>query len=389
LDLVGLSFGVLKIHGYDIDVSLPRRESKQGAGHKGFLIDSDPLMTVKEAASRRDFTVNAIYYDPLTGEYEDPWQGKTDIENGILRHVSEKFVEDPLRVLRGMQFVARFGLTPHPSTIELCRKMAIENLPSERLMEEWKKFLLKGVWMSQGMDFLRRVGWVRHFPELSRLIGCKQEPEWHPEGDAWNHTCCCLNAYAAERHRYSDNYENLIVGLAVLCHDFGKPSCTRFDRKRKRIRSLGHDVQGVQPTISFLKRLTNEERILKDVPPLVKFHMLPYAMWKGNARDSAIRRLALKVGSIERLIRVCAADAAGRPPLPADCESLEWLAKESARLKVRDAIPKPIIQGRDLISLGMKPSAEFGVILKKCFEAQLDGIFADYNGGIAYLKSIT
>jgi tRNA nucleotidyltransferase (CCA-adding enzyme) len=239
------------------------------------------------------------------------------------------------------------------------------------------------------MDFLRRVGWVRHFPELSRLIGCKQEPEWHPEGDAWNHTCCCLNAYAAERHRYSDNYENLIVGLAVLCHDFGKPLCTRFDRKRKRIRSLGHDVQGVQPTISFLKRLTNEERILKDVPPLVKFHMLPYAMWKGNARDSAIRRLALKVGSIERLIRVCAADAAGRPPLPADCESLEWLAKESARLKVRDEIPKPIIQGRDLISLGMKPSAEFGVILKKCFEAQLDGIFADYNGGIAYLKSIT
>jgi tRNA nucleotidyltransferase (CCA-adding enzyme) len=386
LDLVGLSFGVLKIHGHDIDVSLPRRESKQGTGHKGFLIDSDPMMSVRDAASRRDFTVNAIYLDPLTGEYEDPWRGKEDLANGILRHVSEKFAEDPLRVLRGMQFVARFGLEPHPSTVGLCRKMSIENLPPERLMEEWKKFLLKGTWMSRGLDFLRRTGWVHHFPELSRLIGCKQDPEWHPEGDVWNHTCCCLNAFAAERHLCSDDNENLVVGLAVLCHDFGKPFCSRFDRKKKRIRSLGHDVQGVEPTLSFLKRLTNEERILKEVPPLVKYHMLPYAMWKGKSKDSAIRRLALRVGSIDRLIRVCAADAAGRPPFPKDCESLEWLAREASRLQIRDSIPKPIVQGRDLISLGMKPGIEFGAILKKCFEAQLDGAFADHDGGMEYLK---
>ena len=387
LDLVGLSFGVLKIHGHDIDVSLPRRESKQGTGHKGFLIDSDPMMSVRDAASRRDFTVNAIYLDPLTGEYEDPWRGREDLSNGILRHVSEKFAEDPLRVLRGMQFVARFGLEPHSSTLRLCQAMSIENLPPERLMEDWKKFLLKGIRMSNGLDFLRRTGWVRHFPELSRLIGCKQEPEWHPEGDVWNHTCCCLNAFAAERHLCSDDHENLVVGLAVLCHDFGKPFCSRFDSKKNRIRSLGHDVQGVEPTLSFLKRLTNEERLLKEVPPLVKCHMLPYAMWKGDSRDSAIRRLALRVGSIDRLIRVCAADAAGRPPFPKDCESLEWLAKEASRLKVRDAIPKPIVQGRDLISLGMKPGIEFGAILKRCFEAQLDGVFFDHDGGMEYLKS--
>ena len=387
LDLVGLSFGVLKIHGHDIDVSLPRRESKQGTGHKGFLIDSDPMMSVRDAASRRDFTVNAIYLDPLTGEYEDPWRGREDLSNGILRHVSEKFAEDPLRVLRGMQFVARFGLEPHSSTLRLCQTMSIENLPPERLMEEWKKFLLKGIRMSNGLDFLRRTGWVRHFPELSRLIGCKQEPEWHPEGDVWNHTCCCLNAFAAERHLCSDDHENLVVGLAVLCHDFGKPFCSRFDGRKNRIRSLGHDVQGVEPTLSFLKRLTNEERLLKEVPPLVKCHMLPYAMWKGKSRDSAIRRLALRVGSIDRLIRVCAADAAGRPPFPKDCESLEWLAKEASRLKVRDAIPKPIVQGRDLISLGMKPGIEFGAILKRCFEAQLDGAFSDHDGGMEHLKS--
>jgi tRNA nucleotidyltransferase (CCA-adding enzyme) len=388
LDLVGLSFGVLKLHGHDIDVALPRRESKRGTGHRGFLVDSDPYMSVKEAASRRDFTINAIYLDPLTGEYEDPWRGREDIANGVLRHVSEKFAEDPLRVLRGMQFAARFGFEPNPSTIGLCRKMSMENLPPERLMEEWKKFLLKGKWMSKGLMFLRRAGWTRHFPELSALIGCRQDPQWHPEGDVWNHTCCCLDAFAAQRGDCSDSHENLIVGLAVLCHDFGKPSCTRYDPKRGRIRSLGHDVCGEAPALSFLRRLTNEERILKEVPPLVKYHMLPYAMWKGNAKDSAIRRLALKVGSIDRLIRVCAADAAGRPPYPRDCESLEWLAKEATRLKVRDSMPKRIVQGRDLISLGMKPGVAFGEILKTCFEAQLDGAFADRAGAMEYLKRI-
>ena len=388
LDLVGLSFGVLKLHGHDIDVSLPRRESKRGTGHKGFLVDSDPMMSVKEAASRRDFTVNAIYLDPLTGECEDPWGGRADLANGVLRHVSEKFAEDPLRVLRGMQFVARFGFDPDPSTVEICRGMGIEDLPRERLMEEWRKFLLKGVFMSKGMDFLRQTGWVRHFPELKRLIGCRQAPEWHPEGDVWNHTCCCLDAFAAERYRCSDDFENLVVGLAVLCHDFGKPFCSRYDPVRKRIRSLGHDVQGVPPTLKFLKRLTNEERILKEVPPLVKCHMLPHAMWKGNSRDSAIRRLALKVGSIDRLIRVCAADSAGRPPFPAESESLEWLSAEAARLQVLDSMPKPLVQGRDLISLGMKPGPGFGVILGKCFEAQLDGAFSGHEGGLAYLKSV-
>ena len=388
LDLVGISFGVLKIHGHDIDVSLPRRESKRGTGHKGFLVDSDPMMSVKDAASRRDFTVNAIYRDPLTGEYEDPWGGMADISAGILRHVSEKFAEDPLRVLRGMQFSARFGFRPSQSTIELCRTMSMENLPSERLMEEWRKFILKGVWMSKGMNFLRQTGWVRYFPELAKLIGCRQDPQWHPEGDVWNHTCFCLDAFAAGHDRCRDDHENLVVGLAVLCHDFGKPYCTRYDPVRKRIRSLGHDVQGEKPTLSFLKRLTNEDRILKEVPPLVKYHMLPYAMWKGKARDSAIRRLALKVGSIERLVRVCAADEAGRPPLPAGAEELDWLSREAARLQVRDAIPKPIMQGRDLIALGMKSGVEFGAILKKCFEAQLDGTFCDHEGGVKYLRSI-
>ena len=165
-DPCGVSFGVLKLHKFDIDVSLPRRESKRGIGHKGFLIDSDPNLSIPEAASRRDFTVNAMYYDPLAGAFEDPYGGMGDLESRTLRHVSPKFVEDPLRVLRGMQFIARFDLHPARETIDLCRTVTMEGLPPERLFEEWAKLLTKGSQIARGLAFLRETGWVRYFPEL-------------------------------------------------------------------------------------------------------------------------------------------------------------------------------------------------------------------------------
>lgn len=386
LDLVGASFGVIKLHHYDIDVAMPRRETKLGLGHRAFGMEYDPSLTLEEASARRDFTVNAIYSDPLTNEILDPWNGRGDLEKGILRHVSDHFSEDPLRVLRGMQFVARFDLAPAPETVAVCRAMTPEGLASERLFEEWGKLLTKGVKISRGLDFLRAVGWVKYYPELERLIGCAQDPEWHPEGDVWNHTLACLDAFAAKR--IGDFDEDLIVGLAVLCHDFGKPACTAYDPRRRRIRSLGHDEAGVEPTIAFLKRLTNEERLLKEVPPLVRLHMRPFAMWKDKSSDGAIRRLALKVVRIDRLIRVAAADDEGRPPFPSEPESLVWLAEQAKRLEVEQAAPKPIVQGRDLIALGMSPGVKFGVILKAAYEAQLDGKFFDLKGGIEYVKKI-
>ena len=182
------------------------------------------------------------------------------------------------------------------------------------------------------------------------------------------------------------NNEDLVVGLAVLCHDFGKPACTAFDPVRKRIRSLGHDEEGVEPTLSFLRRLTNEERLLKEVPPLVRLHMRLFAMWRDKSSDGAIRRLAAKVVRIDRLLRVAAADDAGRPPFPSEPEPLQWLAEQAERLRVADSAPKPIVQGRDLIALGMKPGVEFGKILKAAYEAQLDGKFNDLKGGICYVK---
>ena len=383
LDLVGVSFGVIKLHGHDIDVALPRRETKLGEGHRAFEMEYDPNLPIDEASARRDFTVNAIYMDPLTDEIIDPWNGRVDLEKRILRHVSDHFREDPLRVLRGMQFVARFDLTAAPETIEVCRSMTPEGLAQERLMGEWSKLLLQGKKISKGLNFLRDVGWVKYYPELEALIGCEQAPEWHPEGDVWNHTLCCLDAI----DEWRTGEDDLVVGLAVLCHDFGKPACSKFDPAKGRIRSLGHDEEGVAPTLSFLRRLTNEERLFKEVPPLVRMHMRPFAMWRDKSSDGAIRRLAAKVVRIDRLCRVAAADDAGRPPFPRDPTSYLWLAEQAKRLEVEAAAPKPIVMGRHLLELGMKPGPEFKRILDRCFEAQLDGAFSDLSSGISYLKS--
>ena len=382
LDLVGASFGVIKLKHLDIDVSLPRRETKLGLGHRAFSTECDPSLVLEEASARRDFTVNAIYADPLTGEILDPWGGRADLKDGVLRHVSEHFREDPLRVLRGMQFVARFDLAPAAETLSVCRTMESEGLPGERLFGEWTKLLVKGKRISAGLEFLRDTGWVRYYPELERLIGCPQDPHWHPEGDVWNHTLICLDNFAGARGGETER-ENLIVGLAVLCHDFGKPFTTFYDRKRRRLRSLGHDEAGVAPAREFLGRLTNEERIFKEVLPLVKLHMRPYSLWQNGCGDGAVRRLAAEVGRIDRLVRVEAADKGmENGELPKFCR---WLLARASDLEIADSKPKPILQGRDLIAEGMKPGREFGIILEKAYEAQLDGVFSDRAGALSYL----
>lgn len=386
LDLVGESFGVLKLKGLDIDVSIPRSESKTGSGHKAFEIRSNPLLSVREAAERRDFTINAIYFDPLAGGFEDPFGGRADLEGKVLRHVSPKFSEDPLRVLRGMQFIARFGLAPAPETTALCRSITPENLPRERIFAEWSKLLLKGRQISDGLDFLRRTGWLRWYPELSALVGCDQDPAWHPEGDVWNHTLACLDAFAGER--INDDREDITVGLAVLCHDFGKPATTRFEDGR--IRSRGHDEAGVAPTLSFLRRMTAEERILAEVPPLVQAHMAPFSLWRSKAGDAAIRRLAARVVRIDRLIRVARADALGsgqhaRPGIE-QAPALDWLKDKAVALEVANSAPVPLVRGRDLIALGLTPSPAFGKLLDKAYEAQLDGLLTDKASAIQFLR---
>lgn len=391
VDPVGTSFGVLKLHGLPIDVSVPRREARRVPGevarhvnpHRDFIVDAAPDLDPREASLRRDFTINAIALDSESGELIDPWSGATDLERRILRHTSEQFVEDPLRVLRGMQFAARFELTAAPQTIALCRKLSIEGLARERVYDEWRKLLLRGVKPSRGLAFLAACGWTRFFPELAALEGCVQDPGWHPEGDVWVHTLHCLDAFAAERT--GDEEEDLIVGLAVLCHDLGKPSTTAL--LEGRIRSYGHDLAGEAPTRSFLARLSNSPDLLEAVVPLVVAHLRPQELYEAQAGDSAIRRLARRVQRIDRLVRVARADRQGRPPLPFDgFPAGDWLLERARSMEIAASAPKPIVLGRHLMELGLTPGKTFKPLLDACYEAQLDGEFLDLEGGKRFVR---
>ncbi len=375
---VGASFGVFKLRGLDVDVSLPRRESKQGSGHRGFKVEGDPFMDIREAALRRDFSINALYRDLASGELFDPLGGLADLEGRTLRHCGPRFVEDPLRVLRAMQFIARFGLRPAPETVSICSTMTMEELPPERVFEEWRKLLLKGRDIFAGLEFLRECGWLSYFPELERLVGCEQWPQWHPEGDAWRHTLHCLDAFVGLRS--GDDAEDIIVGLAVLCHDLGKPSTT-FTDDTGRIRAFGHDAAGEAPTRSLLARMTREKRLVEDVVALVRTHMQPAALYKSGAGFEAVRRLATKV-RIDRLVRLARADMRGTPPRLHDEAPCDWLLEQAAILNLKDSAPKPIVQGRHLIQLGMKPGREFKALLDNLFEAQLRGEFTREEEGV-------
>ncbi len=386
LDWVGKAFGVFKIRGFPVDVSLPRRESKSGAGHRGFAIEEVPDLSMREAASRRDFTINAISWDLLQCEIIDPFNGRADLEKGKLKHVGEKFSEDPLRVMRAMQLAARYELRVSTETIELCRQIGMEGLSAERVFEEWKKLILKGKKPSTGLKFLKECGWLAYFPELEALDGCPQDPLWHPEGDVWTHTLHCLDAFA--RERTGDEWEDLVVGLAVLCHDLGKPATT-VSGDDGRIRSPGHDVEGEGVAIRFLSRLTRQKDLIEEVAPLVRAHMRPMELFKARAGDSAVRRLARSVKRIDRLARVARADMLGRPPLPEpDTASLDWLLARSQVLAVKENVPKPIVMGRHLIELGLSPGPRFKALLNACYEAQLDGVFAGIEEGKAHLSKL-
>lgn len=381
VETVGRAFGIFLLKGLEVDVALPRRESKAGTGHKAFAVEGDPWLDPASAAARRDFTINAISWDILSGEIIDPHDGRADLQAGILRHVSPAFSEDPLRVLRAMQFAARFDFQIAAETVVRCQSIEPEDLPAERLFEEWAKLMRCGIRPSRGLAFLRDCGWVQYFPELAALIDCPQDPQWHPEGDVWTHTLHCMDAFAEQRT--GDDWEDLVVGFAVLCHDFGKPSTTVSDPDG-RIRSPGHDITGLPPTETFLRRLSQHRELIDAVLPLVETHMRPAELYKSQASDGAIRRLARKV-RIDRLIRVTQADMAGRPPLPADFPAGAWLAARAQDLQVADASPRPILLGRHLVARGWKPGPAFKPVLEAAFEAQIEGAFAEEAGALAWL----
>lgn len=385
VQFVGKAFGVFKLQGLPIDISIPSRMLTDNASVPGLLRLSDPNMDVDEALARRDFTMNAMAWDPDTLELRDPFNGRADLGARILRHASERFAEDPLRVLRGMQLAARFELVVASETIAVCRTLTQEGQPSERLWEEWKKLFLQGVQPSRGLQFLNDCDWLRFYPELAALQGCKQDPVWHPEGDVWIHTLHCLDVFATERTGNPD--DDLVVGFGVLCHDFGKPATTKDEFGH--ITSRGHEPEGEAPTRRFLERLTNQEDLINDVIPLVLYHLRPRALYDAKASDSAVRRLARQVKRIDRLVRVARADHLGRPPKLCDgFPAGAWLLERARRLEVEDHAPTPLVMGRHLLEMGVQPGPDMGKLLDGCYEAQLDGLFLTLDAGLAYARKL-
>jgi tRNA nucleotidyltransferase (CCA-adding enzyme) len=388
VETVGESFQVYK--SGDIDVSLPRRESKAGRGHRGFDVTGDPTMPIEEAARRRDFTVNAIAWDPLTDDYLDPFDGRGDLRRRLLRVVDPaRFADDSLRVLRAVQLSARLDFRLDDDARELCRAISLDDLPPERVWGEIEKLLLAPR-PSIGFALAMELGVVaKQFPELHALAGCLQEPEWHPEGDVWVHT---LQVVDQARARIDDlaRPRQIAVLLGAVCHDLGKPSTTAVIDGR--IRSLDHEEQGVAPALALLDRLNvwsmDGYDVRQQVAGLVAHHLKPGAWFKAReVGDGAFRRLAHKV-DLELLARLAKADCLGRSPGTFDCTAMDWFLERARSLGVEHRPPAPILLGRHLLVLGLEPGPRLGKILKAVYELQLDGTVTNLDQAIAAAKRV-
>ena len=397
-DVIGRSFGVIKLRdgAVEYDFSLPRRESKTGAGHRGFSVEPDPDLSDAEAAARRDFTINAIAWDPFSGALIDPCNGQADLRSRVLRHASNAFAEDPLRVLRAMQFAARFDFTLAPETAALARSISasFDELPRERVWMEWDKWAVLSRRASRGLQVLAETDWLRHFPELAALVDTPQDPAWHPEGDVWTHTCHCLDALnQSPGWLKSPPARRRLLSFAVLAHDFGKPATThRAERDgRPRWVSPGHEASGMPFAETFLQRIGAPLDLIPPVQALVQFHLSHHHSTNGAFTTSQVRRLArrLSPATIDDLAEVMVADARGRPPLDG-AESLARIAelqRTAAELSVAARAPQPLLLGRHLIAAGLRPGPAFRAILDRAFEAQLDGQFNDNETAAAWLQN--
>jgi tRNA nucleotidyltransferase (CCA-adding enzyme) len=384
VNAVGEAFTVFKVSGLaglpgGVDVSLPRRDSKAGPGHRGIAVTGDPSLSLEAAARRRDFTVNALFFDPLRGEVIDPHGGRDDLERRVLRAVdAATFTEDPLRALRAVQLAARYELQVDEATARLCAAMPLGELPAERIFGEIEKLLLRARRPARGFALAREWGMLPAVaPELIPLADTPQDPRWHPEGDVWTHTLLALDQAAPLREGL-ERPRALSLMLAVVCHDLGKPATTIFERGH--VRSPGHEEAGLEPTRALLDRWNVHTLLGYDVRAqvlgLVGNHLKPYQFYDDRERlsDGAVRRLARRCEP-ELLDRVSRADCLGRTG-DFGTEAMDWFIERVRALDVARQPPPPILLGRHVLELGVEPGPEVGRIVRAVYERQLDGVVA-------------
>lgn len=370
-------FGVIRLDcgmAEAVEFSLPRKDNVGERGFGGVF----PDLSVEEAAVRRDFTFNAMSQSLITGEIIDPFNGLSDLRTGIIRHCHDRFFcEDPIRGPRGFRFAGQINGVVAPETKIIIRAMgqAIRELPTTAWWSEFEKWATRSIVPGQGLRFLVDTGMINVFPEIKALIGCPQDPIWHPEGDVFSHICHTVNAAAGQ---------GLVPVLAALCHDFGKPTHTVKCSIRDRWISPGHAEAGEKPTRSFLARIGAPKTIIKQVVELVREHMICLGTGIDSKRKARRLLVRLAYARVDDLFRLIEADYSGRPPLPVG------LPERAQTLRaVCDEIANevsPFVMGKHLIAFGLTPGPHFGPILREAFTAQIEGIFSDAAEGLVWLR---
>jgi tRNA nucleotidyltransferase (CCA-adding enzyme) len=394
---VGKQFGVFKVG--DLDIALPRTETKTGVKHTDFDVVPDPELSLEQAARRRDFTVNALMYDYKTNNILDFFGGLDDIRTKTIRHVaSDTFVEDPLRVYRAAQFAARFGFKIHPSTIELARTMDMSDIASERVYGEFEKLLMSDT-PSMGLQALDEMNVLdRYFPEISVMKDTPQRNDFHAEGNVFEHTKLALDVAAELAGRFDDPKDKTILMLAVLCHDMGKKISTKIAADGS-ITQHGHEKAGIEPAKKFLESVMDEPYIIKNVLTLVETHLAPSMLYKAQPSDAAFRRLINKHGLhfLNLLASVSEADVRGRlhknpdgTIVKPDAKEVEWFTSNIDRVAsasgVKEGKIQPLISGDDLIGVGVEPGIGMGDILRDVQEQQEEGTLTTTEDAMAYVR---
>ena len=368
VDEIGMSFGILKIHGYGIDISMPRKERKVGLKHTDFEVNVDPFMNEKEAAKRRDFTINSIMKNIMERKLIDPYNGIYDLRNKIIKHIDDiTFVEDPLRVFRAAQFSARFDFTIDQDTFHLCKTIDVSNISRERIFEETNKALLKSNTPSIYFNQLRKMNHLKEFfPELEKLVGVKQNPKYHPEGDVWNHTMMVLDKAAKVKSKSSNP---LYFMYAALFHDIGKQVSTT--EKDGIIKSIGHEKDGIPLAKNGLNHITNESNLIKYVLNMIENHMTPHLITEKSSFKTTNRFFDKCINPYDQLLLSFCDTPNERETEIKMYQSGWWKGRLN---KYEEIMMEPEVTGNDLINLGYTPSPMFSLILKKCHLIHLAGI---------------
>jgi tRNA nucleotidyltransferase (CCA-adding enzyme) len=384
VDLVGRSFGVLKftMHPSDLipqpatlDISLPRKEASTGVGHKDFSVDHDPNLPLEADLGRRDFTINAMAYplDERTVQGSgfkvqeeslmDPFGGREDLREKLIRLVNPNaFEEDPLRMLRAVQFAARFEFAIEEGTFRVMRQHArlIATVSPERIQEELAKLLTKADKPSIGLFLMQRSGLLREvLPELEEAVGCDQPGGYHAH-DVFKHTLMAVDA----------SPKALIPRLAALFHDVAKPRTREVYDGGATF--YGHDKMGAEITEGALSRLKYSNEVIDRVVRLVSAHM-----FQGPETEKGLRRLIRKVGEdqIFTLLDLRRADivAQGKGGSSKDVDEFEKIIREEMARKPPLSTRDLAINGNDIIGeFGLAPGPLVGKVLNHLLEAVLD-----------------